>query len=77
MDRLLAARARELFEQQEPTEQRKLLNYLVSNCSWRDGRLSAEYRQPFDIIARMAVETKQRGPLLVDPQADFVNWLPR
>ena len=73
----LAARARELFEQQEPKDQRKLLNYLVSNCSWRDGRLSAEYRQPFDIVAKMAVETEQRRPLLVDPQADFANWLPR
>jgi site-specific DNA recombinase len=52
------ARARQLFERQEPAEQRKLLNYLVSNCSWRDGQLSVEYRQPFNIIARMALETK-------------------
>ncbi len=31
----LARNARPLFEKQEPREKRRLLNFLVSNCSWR------------------------------------------
>jgi hypothetical protein len=32
----LARNARRLFEQHESREKRRLLDFLVSNCSWRD-----------------------------------------
>ena len=37
----LARNAQRLFENQEPREKRRLLNFLVSNCSWKGGE--AEY----------------------------------
>lgn len=47
----LADRAHALFERQEPAEKRRLLKFLLSNCVWKDGVLTAEYRQPFDMLA--------------------------
>jgi DNA invertase Pin-like site-specific DNA recombinase len=47
----LANRAAELFEKQPPREKRKLLDFLLSNCSWGDGVLTPTFRQPFDMIA--------------------------
>ena len=62
----LAQNARKLFEMQESREKRRLLDYIVSNCSWANGRLSVELKQPFDLIAEVvkkaaSVETKS-GP---------------
>ena len=47
----LAHRAHDLFERQEPAQKRRLLNFLLSNCVWEAGVLTAEYRQPFDMLA--------------------------
>jgi site-specific DNA recombinase len=47
----LARRAHELFEQQPPAEKRRLLNFVLSNCSWKDGKLTGTFRQPFDMLA--------------------------
>jgi hypothetical protein len=47
----LANGAYDLFRRQDAKEQRKLLDYVLSNCSWKTGKLSAEYKQPFDMIA--------------------------
>jgi site-specific DNA recombinase len=46
----LARNAQRLFENQEPREKRRLLNFLVSNCSWKGGELSTILRQPFDLL---------------------------
>ncbi len=47
----LAAKARELFEMQSAGEKRQLLNFVISNSTWRDGKLSVEYRQPFELFS--------------------------
>jgi hypothetical protein len=47
----LARRAHVLFENQPPAEKRKLLDFVLSNCRWKAGRLEAEYRKPFDMLA--------------------------
>ena len=47
----LARNARRFFEKQEAREKRRLLDFVVSNCSWRDGQLKTEFRQPFDLLA--------------------------
>jgi site-specific DNA recombinase len=46
----LASRSQELFARQEPGEKRKLLDCVLSNCSWKDGALTPTFRQPFDLI---------------------------
>jgi hypothetical protein len=37
----LAQKAHRLFENQPANEKRKLLDFVVSNCSWRGGELTA------------------------------------
>ena len=51
----LARKAQELFAQQQPQEKRRLLNFLLSNCTWEDGEVVATFRQPFDLLAETAV----------------------
>lgn len=46
----LAAEAYELFIQQDASERRRLLDFVVSSASWKDGELSTRLRQPFDLI---------------------------
>jgi hypothetical protein len=72
----LASRAHELFQSQPPSEKRRLLNFVLSNCSWKGGELSAKFRQPFDMLAftSMSQETKEaaRGT----SGGPYKNWLP-
>lgn len=72
----LAQRAPALFEKQQASEKRRLLNFLLSNCTWKDGKLSAEFRQPFDILA-VAAESHQSKKAAGATSDDlFANWLP-
>ena len=50
----LARRAHVLFQKQEAREKRRLLNFLLSNCTWKNGELTATFRQPLDILAAAA-----------------------
>jgi site-specific DNA recombinase len=50
----LARNAQRLFAKQEPREKRRLLNFLLSNCTWEDGEVIATFRQPFDLLAQTA-----------------------
>ena len=56
----LAHRAPVLFESQPPAEKRKLLNFVLSNCTWKGGELVAKYRQPFDVLAVAVASEQQR-----------------
>jgi hypothetical protein len=47
----LARNAQRLFKRQAPREKRRLLNFLLSNCSWENGEVHATFRQPFDLLA--------------------------
>jgi len=46
----LARNAQPLFQSQEPREKRRLLNFVLSNCTWEDGKV-ATFRQPFELLA--------------------------
>jgi len=72
----LAQNAYRLCEKQDSREKRRLLNFLVSNSSWRDGELTVQLRQPFDLIAEaMAIEAKRK--VAGDASNDLsVIWLP-
>ena len=50
----LARNAQRLFVSQEPREKRRLLNFVLSNCSWEDGEVIATFRQPFDKLVETA-----------------------
>ncbi len=50
----LARNAQLLFERQDAREKRRLLNFVLSNCTWDDGEIAATFRQPFDLLAETA-----------------------
>ncbi|MBM3567314.1 MAG: recombinase family protein [Alphaproteobacteria bacterium] len=71
----VARDAQRLFAKQEPREKRRLLNFLLSNCTWEDGEVVARFRQPFDMLAETIAETrKESAPGTISERA-FENWL--
>jgi site-specific DNA recombinase len=56
----LARNAQRLFEKQESREKRRLLDFIVSNCSWKGGELTATLRQPFDLLAETTAKAAQQ-----------------
>jgi site-specific DNA recombinase len=48
----LAKNAEILFKSQNPTEQRRLLETLLSNCTFDRGTLCPTYSSPFDLLVR-------------------------
>lgn len=53
------------------------LDFLVSNCSWRDGQLRAEFRQPFDSLADSAMAAATVAAAGGSDQAKREIWLGR
>src|SRR5437868_3116219 len=43
-----------LFTMQKPRQKRRLLHFVLSNCTWEDGEVVATFRQPFDMLAETA-----------------------
>ena len=48
----LAIQAENLYKSQNPTEQRRLLETVLSNCSFDRGSLSPTYASPFDLLVK-------------------------
>ena len=48
----LAKKAGFLYETQDPTEQRRLLETVLSNCTFDRGTLCPTYTKPFDLFAQ-------------------------
>ena len=73
----LAQRAHALFESQPPQEKRKLLNFVLPNCTWKGGKFAAKYRQPFDVLAVAVASEQQRvGEGIAETGRNDI-WLPR
>jgi len=73
----LAQNAQRLFEKQDSREKRRLLNFLVSNSSWMDGKLTVTLRQPFDLIAETtAIEANRKaaGDVSNDLSVIWLSW---
>ena len=72
----LAQNAQRLFEKQEPREKRRLLNFVVSNCTWKGGDLAVTFRQPFDLLAEttLALEKRKAAGDVTDGLSPI--WLP-
>jgi len=73
----LAQNAYSLFVRQKPLKKRRLLNFLLSNCTWKGGELHGEFRQPFDIISVTAIEHDKNKAAGVPSDQLFDNWPPR
>ena len=72
----LASRAADLFEKQPAGEKRRLLDFVLSNCTWANGVLTPEFRQPFDIIAVEAAACIEEKAAGVAPGDLLQNRLP-
>jgi site-specific DNA recombinase len=72
----LAQNARRLFEMQEAREKRRLLNFVVSNSSWKDGKLEVTLRQPFDLLAETAARAERTGAAERAISVKSEIWLP-
>src|SRR5262249_12464429 len=72
----LSRRAAELFARQEPKEKRRLLDFVLSNCTWKDGRLTVQFRQPFDLLAVTNESVKRKKVAGVSPDDLRPEMLP-
>ena len=72
----LAQKAGELFRKQPAAEKRRLLGFVLSNSTWKDGKLTAEYRQPFDLLAKNVVAFEKRKRAEGAPARLTEDWLP-
>ena len=71
----LARNAQRLFAKQEPREKRRLLNFVLSNCTWDDGEVVATFRQPFDLLAESASAAARIGAGETAKSAKTEIWL--
>jgi site-specific DNA recombinase len=72
----LAQKAVFLYEKQEMSEKRRLLDFVCSNSTWKDGKLIPQYRKPFDLLSvtnRSYQQTKATSP---EESGLRPNWLP-
>ena len=72
----LGRNAQRLYEKQQPREKRRLLNFVVSNCSWKGGELTATLQQPFDLLAETTARATQTAALSRSFPARREIWLP-
>jgi site-specific DNA recombinase len=57
-------------------EKRRILNFVLSNSIWKDGRLYPNYRQPFDILAETNTAYQNKKAVSPMENGDFEIWLP-
>lgn len=65
----LAKKAYTLYVRQNSREQRKLLNFLLLNCTLNDENLSPTYRKPFDLLVKSAKNDNWRGGRGLNPRS--------
>ena len=70
----LAGNAQRLFGRQEPRQKRRLLNFLLSNCTWEDGEIVATFREPFE-VETIAIVASQKAPATAYSGKTEI-WLP-
>lgn len=58
-------------------EKRRLLNFLLSNCSWDDGEVVATFRQPFDMLVETTAAARSSEAADDAHPAKSEIWRPR
>ena len=61
---------------QQPRQKGRLLNFLLSNCSWENGEVVATFRQPFDRLAEIAAIAENQKATATGLSARTEIWLP-
>ena len=73
----LAERAHDLYLHQDAANKRRLLGFVLAGCTLRAGKLNPTYRQPFDILARMAAKAGTEGGRRGRGGSEIGSWLGR
>ena len=73
----LAQQAGEMFRTQPSNQKRRLLGFVLSNCTCEGGELTATYRQPFDIVALTAKAERESGTSGGGEKRGFEMWRPQ
>ena len=55
----------------------KLVKMLASNCTWKNGELRAEFRQPFDLLAEISVSAASSEAEMKADSARYEVWRAR
>jgi DNA invertase Pin-like site-specific DNA recombinase len=71
----LAQDAHRIFEAKGPDEKRTLLNFVFSNCSWANGELSVDFRQPFDLLRETNLSPDTKNPAEGPDFSQNQRWL--
>jgi site-specific DNA recombinase len=71
----LARNAHALFECQTAREKRRLLNFVLSNCSWQDGEVTVVLREPFDFLAKTNAAAARMGEVSAGNLTKKEIWL--
>ena len=71
----LAQRAAILYEKQDMKEKRRLLNFVCSNSIWKDGKLTPNYRKPFDLLAVTNAAYQKEKATFPSKSDHFDIWL--
>lgn len=72
----LADRAADLFRSQPAKEKRRLLDFVLSNSTWKNGQLTPKLRQPFDLLADMNAAVAKKKAEGVSASGLRLTWLP-
>jgi hypothetical protein len=72
----LARKAKEMFLAQPSGEKRRLLDFVVSNSTWKDGGLNVVLRQPFDLMRDMATSVDRQPSTIPFTPTVLEKWLP-
>jgi len=72
----LSQKAHRLVNSTSGIERRRLLNFVLSNCTWRDGDLHADFRQPFDMLAKTIDDEPPSWAADGAEKGLSENWLP-
>lgn len=70
----LVSSAYNAFIRKTPSQQRALLNLLLSNCELRSGVITATYREPFNYLADFAKAGNDDGAESGDPDLRHQVW---
>ena len=72
----LAQKAGMLYEKQTMQEKHRILRFVFSNSSWKDGRLNPVYRKPFDFLVENNQRAKKRKATCPPKSGLSEIWLP-
>ena len=73
----LAKDAHRLFGTRPAEDKSKLVKMLASNCTWKNGELLAEFRQPFDLLAEISVSAASSEAEMKADSARYEVWRAR